>query len=469
MYMRWYIPLLLSSFNLFSCLAPKADSLAPQLVQQLITTGSGERLLQQTSLPFTAAASPQLVRLQPDTSRRYQSVEGFGYTLTGGSAQLLWQLPPAVRSKLLWELFGQHDQAAGVSFLRISMGASDLDELVFSYNDLPSGQTDPQLQHFSLSRDTLCLIPLLREILAIRPDLGLMATPWSAPAWMKSNQHSIGGSLLPACYDVYARYFVRYLQAMAAAGIPIRAVTPQNEPRHDGNNPSMLMTVAEQTDFIKNHLGPALRAAGLPTRIIIWDHNCDQPDFPIQLLNDPLARTYVDGSAFHLYAGDISALSTVQRAHPDKHLYFTEQWTGAEGHFGGDLLWHSRHVIIGSMRHWSRIALEWNLANDPFYRPHTPGGCQQCKGALTIDGQEVVRNVSYYIIAQIARWVVPGSVRIHTDMPDQLPNVAFLRPDGRQVLVAMNDSSLPVTFTIQTAEGSIVATLPPAAVGSWLW
>lgn len=467
--MQWSFPLLLSSLSLFSCLSPKGDSLGPQLVQQLITTGNGQQLLEPSSLPLAAVGKPQLPQLRPDASRRYQSVEGFGYTLTGGSAQLLWQLAPDARRQLLHELFGQHDAAAGVSFLRLSMGASDLDEVVFSYNDLPPGQTDPALQHFSLSRDSLYLIPLLREILAIRPDLGLMATPWSAPAWMKTNQQAAGGSLRPACYDVYARYFVRYLQAMAAAGIPIRAVTPQNEPLHDGNNPSMHMTAAEQTDFVKNHLGPALRAAGLPTRIIIWDHNCDRPDFPIQLLNDPVARSFVDGSAFHLYAGDISALSTVQQAHPDKHLYFTEQWTSATGDFGGDLLWHFRHVIIGSMRHWSRTALGWNLANDPFYRPHTPGGCEQCKGALTVDGQDFTRNVSYYIIAQAARWVVPGSVRIHTDALNQLPNVAFLRPDGRQVLLAMNDSSLPLTFSIQTAHGWIVASLPPAAVGSWLW
>ncbi len=466
--MPWYFPLLLSSFSIFSCQPPAADTLGPQQVQQLIT-GRGQRL-QLSGLSFSSEGDARLPRLQPDTSRRYQQVEGFGYTLTGGSAQLLWQLEPAARRALLQELFGRQAGALGVSFLRLSMGASDLDEQVFSYDDLPPGQTDPDLRYFSLSRDTLYLLPLLREILAIRPDIGLMATPWSAPAWMKSSQSSVGGSLLPVFYDAYARYFVRYLQAMAAEGVHIRAVTPQNEPQHGGNNPSMLMSAAEQADFIKNHLGPALRAAGLPTRIIIWDHNCDQPDFPLQVLSDPVARSFVDGTAFHLYAGDISALSEVQRAHPDKHLYFTEQWTGAEGDFVGDLLWHSRHVIIGSMRHWSRLALEWNLANDPFYGPHTPGGCEKCKGALTIGGAAAVeRNVSYYVIGQVARWVVPGSVRIHTDAPAQLPNVAFLRPDGRQVLLAMNDSRLPLAFTIETERGWILTVLPAESVGSWMW
>ena len=182
---------------------------------------------------------------------------------------------------------------------------------------------------------------------------------------MKDNNSSIGGSLQTQYYDVYAKYFVKYIQQMKAEGITIDAVTPQNEPLNPGNNPSLVMTAAEQTNFIKNNLGPAFQAAGLTTKIITYDHNCDQPDYPIAVLSDPAANAFVNGSAFHLYAGDISALTTVHDAFPDKAVYFTEQYTSSTGDFGGDLKWHLKNVIIGSMRNWSRTALEWNLANDP--------------------------------------------------------------------------------------------------------
>ena len=157
---------------------------------------------------------------------------------------------------------------------------------------------------------------------------------------MKSNGNSVGGNLKPQYYGVYAQYFVKYIKSMEALGISIDAITPQNEPQHGGNNPSMVMSAAQQADFIKNHLGPAFRASGITTKIIIWDHNCDRPDYPLEILDDPVAKAYVHGSAFHLYAGDVSALSQVHNAHPDKSLYFTEQWTGANGTFDGDLQWH---------------------------------------------------------------------------------------------------------------------------------
>ncbi len=173
---------------------------------------------------------------------------------------------------------------------------------------------------------------------------------------------------------------------MKAEGITLDAITIQNEPQHGGNNPSMVMSSDQQRDFVKNNLGPAFKAAGLTTKIIVWDHNCDNPNYPINILNDATAKSFVDGSAFHLYGGNISALSTVHSAHPDKNLYFTEQWTGATGTFNGDFRWHIKNVIIGSMRNWSKNALEWNLANDPSYGPHTLGGCTECKGALTISG-----------------------------------------------------------------------------------
>lgn len=434
-----------------------------------ITRGDKSALLQkQTGLiPFTSTDN-SVPAIEVDTTISYQTIDGFGYTLTGGSAYLINKLSSSQRTSLLQELFGTGENSIAVSYLRISIGASDLNAEVFSYDDLPAGETDPGLTKFSLSKDTADLIPVIKEILAISPDIKIMGSPWSAPAWMKDNGGSKGGSLLPQYNSVYAEYFVKYILAMKAKGIQIDAITPQNEPLHGGNNPSMVMTASQQTDFIKNHLGPAFRNAGISTRIIVWDHNCDNPGYPIEVLNDPLARTFVDGSAFHLYGGNISALSTVHNIHPDKNLYFTEQWTGAKGSFDGDLKWHVKNVIIGTMRNWGRVALEWNLASDPYYDPHTPGGCTECKGALTLDGT-ITRNVSYYIIAHASKFVIPGSVRINSNNAGSIVNVAFRRPDGRKVMIAVNDGTYLTSFNIMWNGKMAKVTLDPGAVGTYIW
>ena len=416
-----------------------------------MTTADGKHLLEkQAEIPVgTATQGAALIKL---TDQSFQVVDGFGYTLTGGSAQLINALSSSKKSSLLQELFGKNDSSIGISYLRISVGASDLHAEAFSYDDVPAGQTDPELKAFSLEKDQAGgtgLIPLLKEILKINPAIQIMASPWSPPAWMKDNGQTKGGSLLPQYYSTYAAFLVKYIQAMQQEGITIHTLTPQNEPLHPGNNPSMYMKAEDQAVFVRDHLGPAFQKAGITTKIVVYDHNCNKPEYPITILNDPKAKAFVDGSAFHLYEGDISALSQVHDAHPDKNLYFTEQWTGSKGEFGGDLLWHIRHVIIGSMRNWSKIALEWNLANDPQFNPHTPGGCTECKGALTIDGDKVNRNVSYYIISHASTVVPPGSVRIGSDGNYAVGHVAFRRPDGKRAVLLVNDTDVEQLISLQ--------------------
>jgi glucosylceramidase len=256
---------------------------------------------------------------------------------------------------------------------------------------------------------------------------------------------------------------------MQAEGITIDAITPQNEPLHGGNNPSMVMQATEQADFVKNHLGPAFQAAGIATKIIVWDHNCDNPNYPITIMNDPAAKAFVDGSAFHLYNGSITALSDVHTAHPDKNLYFTEQWVGGPGNFAGDLSWHTENVIIGSMRNWSRNALEWNLAADPNYNPHTPGGCTLCLGAITVNGTNVTRNVAYYVIAHASKFVRPGSVRIGSNSSGTLLNVAFKNTQGKKVLIVLNKNSTPQSFHIRFNGKMVTTQLDNGAVGTYIW
>ncbi|MGJ0517267.1 MAG: glycoside hydrolase family 30 protein [Methylomicrobium sp.] len=404
-----------------------------------------------------------------DAGRKYQTVEGFGFSLTGGSAMLISRLPGPDRSALLHELFLPYEEGIGVSFLRLSIGASDLSEHSFSYDDRPDGQSDSELANFDIEAGDREVIPLLREILAINPAIKLIATPWSAPPWMKTNRSFIGGKLRPDCYGIYAAYLVKYLQAMRERGIVIHAITPQNEPLNPNNEPSMVMEASEQAEFIKNYLGPALCEAGLDeVELFCWDHNCDVKAYPLTVFADPEARRYLSGSAWHLYGGDISALSEVHQAYPAMKLYFTEQWVGADGQFAGDLMWHVRNVLIGSLRNWSRVVLEWNLASDPFCRPHTPGGESRCVGALSV-GEDIVRNVAYYVIAHAAKFVRPGSVRIYSDEPASLPNVAFLTPSGCIVLIAFNDGAESRSFTIRFQEKNAAATLPAGAVATYVW
>ena len=285
---------------------------------------------------------------------------------------------------------------------------------------------------------------------------------------MKTNGSSKGGKLKEEYYRVYAEYLVKYIRGMKAEGIAIDAITPQNEPLNPKNNPSMVMEAAEQAAFIKNALGPAFRSAGLKTKIITYDHNADRPDYPIDILKDPEARKYVDGSAFHLYGGKIEALSEVHNAYPDKNLYFTEQWVGAPGNFAENLNWHVNNLIIGATRNWARNVLEWNLAADAGNLPHTPGGCTECLGAITVE-KDITRNVAYYIIGHASKFVPAGSVRIASNISGDLANVAFKTPQGKKVLIVINNGKNKASFNISDHGKAALCSLDAGAVGTFVW
>ncbi|CAF3556426.1 unnamed protein product [Rotaria sp. Silwood1] len=444
-----------------------------QQIEFWLTDPDAKILFQQQ--PFISPNSDNQINniiININENETYQTMDGFGYTLTGGSAMHLHNLDNTTRAQILQELFNTDKNNIGVSYLRLSIGASDLDEVVFSYNDLPPGEVDLNMTHFDLGHDRLHVIPILKEILAINPNIKLLGSPWSPPIWMKTNKNSIGGSLLSEYYDAYALYFVRYIQEMKKEGIIIDAITIQNEPLHPGNNPSLLMLDLIQALFIKQSLGPAFRKHSINTKIIIYDHNADRPDYPITILKDSEANQYVDGSAFHLYAGTINALSSVHDRFPDKNLYFTEQWVGAPGNLKGDLVWHVKNLIIGATRNWARNVLEWNLAADPNLEPHTPGGCTLCLGALTIDRNQVFspRNPAYYIIAHAAKFVRPNSIRIGSNIVSGLPNVAFQREDDkRKVLIVVNENdSGTQTFQIQCNGKVYNTSLNGGSVGTYI-
>jgi glucosylceramidase len=447
------------------------DPVVANQVDFWLTKGNQSVLLQKQNVVLGFSTSSNLYQnIEVNDTQTYQTVDGFGYTLTGGSAQMINQLNTQKKQELLQELFGSNANSIGVSYLRLSIGASDLNASPFTYNDMPAGQTDSSLSNFSLAPDINGVIALLKEILIINPNIKIVATPWSAPVWMKDNNSFIGGKLQTQYYAVYAQYFVKYIQKMKAEGITIDAITSQNEPENPNNNPSMLMTAVEQTNFIKNNLGPAFQTANITTKIITFDHNCDNPQYPIAILNDATANPFVDGSAFHLYAGDISALSTTHNSFPNKNIYFTEQYTGSTGDFGADLKWHLKNVIIGSMRNWSKNALEWNLANDGNFGPHTVGGCTDCKGALTINSSDnFVRNVAYYNIAHASKFVPTGSIRIASNITANINTVAFKTPLGKKVLIVENDGNASEIFNIKYNGKWVVTSLDGGSVATYIW
>ncbi len=454
---------------LSSCTAiEKEPNTAPQVLQ-LLTSADQSRLLELSTMPLTWGDEliSHIPTITIDTSLKYQTMDGFGYTLTGGSAMLFSQMSAPARARLLQELFGRDEGEIGVNYLRLSVGASDLDPEVYSYNDLPTGETDLELAQFSIEHERTNLLPVLKEILAINPTIKILGSPWSPPVWMKDNGSSIGGSLKAEYYDVYARYLVKYVEAMAAEGVRIDALTVQNEPLHPGNNPSLLMLAEDQKVFVRDHLGPAFAKTNLQTKLIVYDHNCDKPEYPLTILDDPATKVFVDGSAFHLYGGDISAMTVVHDAHPDKHLYFTEQYTNINGKFEEDFMWHVKAMHIEAPRNWAKNVLEWNLAADPTASIHTPGGCTVCLGAITIDGDSITRNAAYYSVAHSSMWVPGGSTRISSTVPEGLSNVAYLTPSGKTVLLAINESDTEIQFLVAKNNKTFSLRIPARAVGTW--
>ena len=459
-----------NKLKIFFCVLVVASSMQSLNAQaiQYITKGDKSQLFQKQIIQSSKLNS-STITVEVNEQKTLQTMDGFGFALTGGSATLIDALPTNQKNTLLKEIFGNGPDGLGLSYIRISMGASDLDATVFSYCDLPKGETDAELKHFNLSQDTLHLIPIIQAALKINPRLRIMASPWSPPIWMKSNGFSMGGHLLKQYYDSYALYFAKYIKAMKSKGITIHSLTMQNEPEHGGNNPSLLMDAEEQRVFLRDHLGPLLAKENIKSDIFLFDHNADHPNYPISILNDPKAKAYAAGTAFHLYLGNESALSKVHEAHPDKKLYFTEQWTGAKGSFDGDLFWHTENIVIGTINNWSSAVIEWNLAANANYEPHTPGGCTECKGAFTIQGEAISRNVSYYIIGHISKFVPAGSKRIESSSSnDLIKTSSFITPNGKKVTIVLNAGALN-NISLKNKQQNYSITLPAGSVSTIVW
>ena len=436
------------------------------------TTDLHESLQEKDALSFGDTRIPALT-LSINPSKTYQQMEGFGASITDASSWLLFQKLDSTQRKELMEKLFDPVHGIGLSFVRQPMGASDFALDDYSYDDLPAGQTDPDLKQFSIAHDQAYIIPVLREALTVNPHLKIVATPWSPPGWMKTSGSLIGGNLLPSAYAPFAKYFVKFIQAYEAAGIPIYAVTMQNEPLYIPQDyPGMGMSASEQTSFLRDNLGPAFRAAHLETKILVFDHNWNLIDFPITLLADAKAANFTIGIATHCYGGTPAAQDELHNRFPDKGIWLTE-CSGGDWQTGR-ILQEQARLIISSTRHWAKSVVLWNLALDQDHGPYK-GGCKTCRGLVTVTDttspSTTAMTVDYVALAHASKFVVPGAYRIDSNTFEQgsLEDVAFRNPDGSIVLLVLNGSNLPVPFNVEWQGKYFSFTLQGGSVATFRW
>lgn len=451
---------------------PTNDPAAPVEVW-LTLPDESKKLSREPGLGFSAARAHAAYVIQIDETTLYQQMEGFGAAMTDSSAFLLMRtLNEQQRAEVMAKLFSRQGEGIGLSFVRVPLGASDFALHDYSYDDLPAGETDPGLEHFSVNYDEAYIIPALKLAQSLNAQLRFLGSPWSAPGWMKAGGKFHGSALLPEFYAAFADYHVRFVQAYAEAGVTIDAITPQNEPMFatDGY-PTMLMPAEAQKTFVRDFLGPAFQQAGLATRIVIFDHNWDLWQYPLDVLADPQAAAFVDGVAFHCYGGSVASQSLVHNAHPDKGIWFTECSGGgwSEG-FAKNLSWNMRNLVIGNFRNWGNSVMLWNLALDENAGPQN-GGCSNCRGVVTINQTtgEVTYNEEFYILGHLSKFVDPGAYRAESTAfgEGQPENVAFLNPDGSLVLLV--HATRKLSFTVEWQGKQFAYELPAGAVVTFKW
>lgn len=442
-------------------------------VQAWVTTGDQAKLMARGPDARFGRAKPAATVIDIDPATRFQEMQGFGASITDASAYLIQQrMNPAQREGLLRELFGRNP-GLGMSFTRLTIGASDFSQSHYSFNDMPRGESDPGLTRFSIDPHRASVLPTVQRALAINPQLKVMASPWSAPGWMKTSDSLVKGALKPEAYDAFARYLGRYVGAMQQEGVPIFALTLQNEPHFEPDDyPGMRVDPASRAAFIGGHLGPLLAREHPGTTVIDWDHNWDEPDSPATVLKDPVAAKYTSGVAWHCYAGNVAVQAQVHAQFPDKDTWFTECSGGRWAQdWAKNLMFFTRTLLIDTTRGWARGVLLWNMALDENDGPHL-GGCKDCRGVVTIDSRtgEVTRNVEYYALAHASRFVMPGARRVQSsEGAGELSNVAFRNQDGSLALIVANGAQAAQTFSVRVAGQSFRYMLPGMSVATFAW
>ncbi len=436
------------------------------------TADGGSRLARQEPVPLTSGDSVQ-PDIVVDDSRPYQQFFGVGASITGSSAVLLDTVSPDSRSRVMRTMFGRSD-GIGLSVLRQPLGANDFSAGDFSYDDVPSGQTDPGLDHFTLGPDESRVLPLLREAAAVNPSLAVVLSPWSAPAWMKTSGSLTGGSLRPEYEDAYARYLVASVKAYQDGGVPVHGLTVQNEPSYSPPGyAGMTLDVSQQRRIVDDHLAPALAQAGVSPHVWALDDNFERWQDADGLLSDPTTRSHVYGVAFHCYKGDVSALREIRRRHPGTPVAVSECSGGSwSPSFGADLRYEASTLLVGAIRNGASWLSKWNLVLDPNGGPQN-GGCPNCRGLVTLDPStgKVEQTAAYYAWGHVGRFVTPGARVVGATPRPGSPvrSVAFRNPDGSHVLVAFNAGRSARRIDVAWGRRTFGYRVDPGALVTFTW
>lgn len=477
--------ILISALTIFlfaSCIDYDTDSgilvteekpTADNNVRMWLTTKSKTYLGQEVYIDYTSEISDFVVRVDPKET--FQTIDGFGGTLTGSSAYLLQKMSPEARKQTLKDLFDPKE-GAGLESLRVSIGASDFSLDLYTYCDKEG------IENFEIPEiDKRDLLPILKEILAINPNIKIIASPWSPPAWMKTSNSLNTGTLKgESVYDDYATYFVKYIQAMQVEGIIIDAITLQNESDFEsGVHPSMKLSWEQHVDIIGKHLGPKFKEANIQTKILVLDHNFDIYEYALKMLNNENASKYITGTAFHGYAGDPSAISKVKQAYPNKAIYQTELSGGGwnTGEEMETMFYYISKQLVPCIQNGSSNFLMFNIALDPQHGPVTPGGtfCEDCRGIVTINGDNATKELEYYMLNHFGKVARTGASLIITSYSGALPEgastTAFLNPDGSRGLVIFNESGNDLNITISdiAVNKRTVCNIPNLSIASFLF
>jgi glucosylceramidase len=423
----------------------------------LTTADQSNKLTQQAGVGFGSGGSGSVITVNPNTT--FQTIVGFGGSMTDASSYDIFNSPS--RNTIMNNLFGSG--GIGLSFLRQPIGTADFSRAFYSLDD---GSSDPSLSRFSISKDQAYIIPLLQQAKSLNPALTIMATPWSAPGWMKTSGNMVGGSLTSGDESVFAQYLTKFVQAYQGQGVPITYLTVANEPQFSPPAyPGMLMSASQESTII-NALGPDLRSAGLSTKILGWDHNWDNTSFPEQVFNSTGSNTA--GVAWHHYGGNVTAQTTVHNAYPTKETLETEgSWTSG-ANWGAEINGQGGGTAINTLRNWSSTVTFWNIALDASGGPKIGNSCG-CTAPVTTNGSSVTYNAEYYVLGHFSEFVKPGAVRIDSNLVGTVNNVAFKNPDGTIALVAENTGGSSQTFQVSYGGSSFGYTLPAGAMVTFTW
>lgn len=461
------------------------------------TTPDGKNLLaEQTPVTFNSGAGSGTFTIQVTPSTVFQQWDGVGAAMTDSAATVIAALPAAQQQTVMGELFSP-SSGIGLSMIRLVMGASDFSASGdYSYDDMPAGQTDPTLSHFSIAHDETAIIPLVQMAMTFNSNVKLIALPMSPPAWMKTNGSMNGDSSAPtttsqiitADFPYLANYFVKFIQAYQAQGLPIYAVSAQNEPLDSNTgSPSAILTESDEANFIANDLGPALTAANLSsTKIFGLEDNWADTTYADGLLQSA-AAPYLAGTSFHWYEGNVSSMSAVEAVDPSKSVWFTESTgtvacpttstcptlTGSTFSASG-FKEQMQELIMGVVQNYGRSSMAWNVALNQNEGPQN-GFCYDCVGVVTINSNtspaSVYFNNLYYVLGHVGKFVTPGANVIETTQGSTsgVQSVGFQNPDGSLVVVAFNGGSASTAVSVVWNNESFDYTIPAGAAVSFKW